>query len=245
MAVPTRQGSPRGPNDTGRIIFQRKYSPWHDPRLIHGGSLARIKKKFLKRLFFQEAQAWANISRARRQQGVNCCTFCAGDPPEVSLEDHSNYGFSDSEDSETEISDLCWQCEDDLDCYGQSIFSLKWIRRQLVRGHYSSGAEALGTDTLEYNITTPPMSPFRFRRLPTSQTSSDSDEDDLLEILENFDDKFTAGDGSDKERRSLSNTETPSSPGPFDPEILKQLSRPLVFTQGNDETSILGKRKRR
>ncbi|CRG87257.1 hypothetical protein PISL3812_04274 [Talaromyces islandicus] len=238
MPVPTRQGSPRGPDDTGRIIFQRQYTPWHDPRLIHGGRRATMKKRFLKRLFFKEAQAWTTISRERIQRGANCCTFCAGDPPEEPAEDHPNDGFSGSEYSETERSDLCWQCEDDLDYDGCSDFP-EWVTRQLIDGHSSS----VLTDTLGYDIMSPELGAFNSRRVVALQTSSDSDDDSPLE---SFDDESTAGESSDRERRSLSNTEIPLSSDPFDPAILQKILRPFVLTQGNDEmsSSILGKRKR-
>jgi hypothetical protein len=238
MAVPTRQGSPRGINDTGRIIFQREYTPWHDPRLIYGGSYARIKKKFLKLLFFKEAKAWTAISRERRQGGTNCCTFCAGDPSEEPDKDDSSYGFYDGEYEETEIPGLCSECGDDLD--GWSDFP-EWVTLQLIDGHSFGGVEGLGTDTLDYNIMTPRMGPWKFRRFSASQTPSDSDDDSLSD---GFDDESTASESSDTERHSLSNTNTPLRPDPFDPDILKQLSRPFTLTQGNDETSILGKRKR-
>ncbi|KAL2127143.1 hypothetical protein VTI74DRAFT_11257 [Chaetomium olivicolor] len=81
--LPTRQGSPRGPRDTGRIMFTREYQPWNDPRIMYG--LDRdIQKKFFKRLFVAEVTAWARIAQERIWQGNDCCPLCATFDPERS-----------------------------------------------------------------------------------------------------------------------------------------------------------------
>lgn len=74
--LPTRQGSPRGRHATGRVMFERNYGPWHDPRLIYG-VYNREKKKFFKRLFVAEVTAWARIAQELISQGNDCCPLCA------------------------------------------------------------------------------------------------------------------------------------------------------------------------
>ncbi|KAH6842680.1 hypothetical protein B0I37DRAFT_382547 [Chaetomium sp. MPI-CAGE-AT-0009] len=78
--LPTKQGAPRVPEDMGHVaIFEREYSPWHDPRIIYGGPSGRRKQKFLGKLLTAEAMAWARIAQQSIREGKDCCMLCAGE----------------------------------------------------------------------------------------------------------------------------------------------------------------------
>lgn len=105
--LPTRQGSPRGRHATGRVMFKREYSPWHDPRLIYG-VYRRQTKKFFKRLFVAEVTAWAKIAQERIRQGNDCCPLCATIDPErpdgrSDFEVESTDGDLDESDSDVNL----------------------------------------------------------------------------------------------------------------------------------------------
>ncbi|KAK6446046.1 hypothetical protein FP744_10002295 [Trichoderma asperellum] len=74
--VPTRQGSPRGPNDCGRI-YTREYSPWHDPRLTYGGGMGGMRHRYIMKVVAGEARDWSLIAIKRQREGINCCRICA------------------------------------------------------------------------------------------------------------------------------------------------------------------------
>ncbi|KAK6542678.1 hypothetical protein TWF694_006622 [Orbilia ellipsospora] len=75
--LPTRQGSPRGPLDSGRTIFKRSIISWDWPHGNYWEDLDHKSKEFMKALFAQEAADWANIAQQKIQQGISCCLFCA------------------------------------------------------------------------------------------------------------------------------------------------------------------------
>ncbi|KAI7977531.1 hypothetical protein EIK77_000481 [Talaromyces pinophilus] len=208
-------------------------------RALSTADRMRGSRKSSSNFFSLRRPKRGQLFRVSADRGVRIVAHSALEiPPRSQIKDDSSYGFYDGEYEETEIPGLCSECGDDLD--GWSDFP-EWVTLQLIDGHSFGGVEGLGTDTLDYNIMTPRMGPWKFRRFSASQTPSDSDDDSLSD---SFDDESTASESSDTERHSLSNTNTPLRPDPFDPDILKQLSRPFTLTQGNDETSILGKRKR-
>ena len=100
--LPTRQGSPRGPDEVGHeILFERRYSPWHDPRLIHGGTYAEMRKTFLRRLLTAEVAAWAGRARQLTREGERCCLLCAGEVEEVVEEDWREMELYGSDDLDT------------------------------------------------------------------------------------------------------------------------------------------------
>ncbi|CAI6071074.1 unnamed protein product [Clonostachys chloroleuca] len=76
---PSRQGSPRGPFDTGRTMFERKYNPWQDPRLANNQARPSLRKKFVKELIMAEALEWARLARQSIMLGNACCCLCGGE----------------------------------------------------------------------------------------------------------------------------------------------------------------------
>lgn len=77
-ALPTRQGSRRGPEDSGRSMFTRNYTPWSDPRYQPDHpELYHKRRTQLGDVVVSEAKSWANISIERRNEGTDCCIICA------------------------------------------------------------------------------------------------------------------------------------------------------------------------
>ncbi|KAL5001181.1 hypothetical protein BDV10DRAFT_182743 [Aspergillus recurvatus] len=161
--VPTRQGSPRGPTDTGQILFSREYSPWHDPRHIYGGPWADLKKKFLKRFFEAEATAWIEIARQRKIQGINCCDFCAEDQGwdyEWEGQDYDSlYDASDAESADDHSPNLCEECKANLDLFGSAAFPvwvIELLSRALREGYEAPTGNGSANPSEDYTRSTPP-----------------------------------------------------------------------------------------
>ncbi|OAP59036.1 hypothetical protein AYL99_06334 [Fonsecaea erecta] len=131
--LPTRQGSPRGLRDTGLIIFEREYNPWLDPRLLHGGPFADWKRKFLRRLFKSEAAAWVRVAERKRQQGIDCCDFCATELDESAVD----YDNNDAT--------LCYTCDEQLDVVGNWGFPL-WVKELLIKALHTAPTTNLPAD---------------------------------------------------------------------------------------------------
>jgi hypothetical protein len=117
--VPTRQGSPRGPEDSGRSMFTRDYTPWHDPRLIYG-VFALQRKKYIMKVVAGEARAWSQIAIRRQKEGIDCCEICAGprQPTSDILDDPDYMDYLDDSGHEDENSPKSYengQLEDESD----------------------------------------------------------------------------------------------------------------------------------
>ncbi|KAK4235994.1 hypothetical protein C8A03DRAFT_36126 [Achaetomium macrosporum] len=189
--LPTRQGSPRGPNDDGRIMFTRNYSPWHDPRLIHG-IYNNMLKKFWRLLFAAEVTHWARMAQERIQQGHDCCFLCATVDPEpsdgVTLFEGVDDGGQDDNDpvDEAIIENLCWDCAYQLSTTGPLP---AWLKRAIKQAMervvltITGDSAPPSNDPGGYCISTPPRSPFnsslsferRDDKLRLGATPSDSE----------------------------------------------------------------------
>ncbi|KAL6888039.1 hypothetical protein GGI43DRAFT_425928 [Trichoderma evansii] len=166
--IPTRQGSPRGPNDSGRCIFTRNYIPWHDPRLIIANFGIDTKKKYVMEVVAGEARAWSRIAIKRQEEGIDCCTICAG-TKEVS---------SDILDDEDYMADV------DLD--GEHGHQ-PWFQLLVISGNGMGmdalfNSENIDPQTEGYDMRTPPSSINYFRRMIGGEL--DFDMPDAAAILE-------------------------------------------------------------
>lgn len=143
--LPTRQGSGRGRHDSGRSIFEREYSPWHDPRLSSRVPSRTMRKRFRKSLLTAEAIAWASIAKEKISRGVKCCAFCARE--DIMLLD-CTYRYI--EDDYWGIG-LCYDCSEDLDpnCgYGWRPWAKELLRKVLKKVR----SEGLDNQTNGYYI---------------------------------------------------------------------------------------------
>ncbi|KAL2832932.1 hypothetical protein BDW59DRAFT_157081 [Aspergillus cavernicola] len=156
MPVPTRQGSPRKPTDTGRIIFTRDHSPWHDPRLMNGGPFAEQKREFLKQLLEAEARAWTAIASQKRRQNLHCCAFCT---EELGADDQDDASVDGSPNDQ--FPDLCEECEEDLDLF-DPFGAPHWVKvilnrtlQEELEAANDSSSIIPGFPSRDYNISTP------------------------------------------------------------------------------------------
>lgn len=108
--LPTRQGSRRGPRDTGRCIFEREYHPWGGRReaIFHHSLLTNLR--FVEPLVTAEVIAWASVAIEKARRGIVCCALCA----------RENVGLLTNKDSDADeeysyLVGLCRDCNDDLD----------------------------------------------------------------------------------------------------------------------------------
>ncbi|KAI0849890.1 hypothetical protein F5Y00DRAFT_234096 [Daldinia vernicosa] len=131
--LPERQGSPRGATDSGRLIFEREYSPWHDPRGLYGGPLAEKKEEILKELFRMEVTAWAHIAREKTRQGTICCVLCSENGDYRMEDDDEEYRYCRKFGF---ISGLCdeWQEQSDISIgYGFPVWTKRLPRKALKK----------------------------------------------------------------------------------------------------------------
>ncbi|KAK5988389.1 hypothetical protein PT974_12543 [Cladobotryum mycophilum] len=75
--MPSRQGSPRGPNCNGRASIFREYHPWHDPRHVADKAYCNARKEYLKELIKTETKTWIEIAYSRFQNATICCLLCS------------------------------------------------------------------------------------------------------------------------------------------------------------------------
>lgn len=115
---PTRQGSLRGPNASGRSIFDRNFSPWKDPRFRYLRQDKKRRIEFQNELIKNELAYWADMASEKLRKGIRCCALCA-----KTLE-------SDDEDDKDDKDDLYaryfndWGEEYLADCYDE--YSDEW-----------------------------------------------------------------------------------------------------------------------
>lgn len=142
-AIPTRQGSPRGPLLGGNML-ERQYTPWHDPRLIHDGYYARMRLIFLRKLVTLEYRIWGRIAQERQDVGICCCVCCATLLNDPHVQDH-----------------LCDDCDMELE---NSRYP-KWFGKQLKKNLRRMPRPKMEDSSqkweppIEYSIGTPEIRP--------------------------------------------------------------------------------------
>lgn len=115
---PVRQGSPRGPTDTGQIMFRREYFPWHDPGQKRGGvPYEKARHEFVMEYITGEAQEWTAIARQKRRQGITCCVCCAKNMAFTPDCDPSHQTSSNETDQRQrdQLPEVCNTCTEALD----------------------------------------------------------------------------------------------------------------------------------
>jgi hypothetical protein len=161
--LPTKQGSPRGDTATGSM-FSRDYSPWSDPRLIYGPRSGTLRR-FLHKLINFECAVWRTIARERNERGGHHCVYCA----EVLDEDDAGeMGMK-----------ICSPCQYEIDQVeiGVGPFLERGLKTSQTDKDFEKGAHEIGS-TFEYNIATPPRSPFHFGKYRSRQSDGKSLDDD-------------------------------------------------------------------
>jgi hypothetical protein len=78
-SVPLRQGTPCGPNDSGRMIFARNFFPWCDSRRNSVRPCEESRKKHINMIVQSQVRIWTSIALHRKQHGVDCCICCSDD----------------------------------------------------------------------------------------------------------------------------------------------------------------------
>ena len=115
---PVRQGSPRGPTDTGQIMFRREYYPWHDPGQKRGGvPYEKARHEFVREYITGEAQEWTAIASQKRRQGITCCVYCAKNmafAPDCDPSHHTSSNETDQRQRD-QLPEVCNTCTEALD----------------------------------------------------------------------------------------------------------------------------------
>ncbi|KAI0971524.1 hypothetical protein F4678DRAFT_87341 [Xylaria arbuscula] len=110
--LPERQGSPRGPHASGRLILKRICNP--GPNIHLDPFFEKKRTKLLKKLLTTEVTAWAHTAKNKIRVGIPCCAFCSENTEVLIIEKESRL-------------ELCPECEKELDI-SNSFGWEKWMK---------------------------------------------------------------------------------------------------------------------
>ncbi|KAI9797022.1 MAG: hypothetical protein M1833_005855 [Piccolia ochrophora] len=137
VSPPTRQGSPKGPSDTGRNMFFKNYNPWRDLRTYTSDTFSIKRERVLHTLIFFEFRYWRQIARERRKQGIPCCVCCA----------------------EETLENVCAKCEEEFDAPKFPKFFANELRKGLATIEEPSSEGIISKAPLRNKFSTSDASP--------------------------------------------------------------------------------------